>query len=373
MSVGFGTHELSFSPLEAHGPSISSQNVTHRGVAMEKIPVLIVHGFKDDALSVLEPYRGKFLFRSEKAVTPDEVAAALDSFPDSEILYSIHTPTRWDSRWRLRWIQLHYAGADHVLFDIIPDRVAVTTVSGVTGMAIAEHAFALILALRRRIPEMLSLQDSKTWLDMKSKWKKFARPLLNGETVGILVYGSIGRQIGKIAQAFGMDVLACKRNPHDKADRGFIIPGTGDPHGTIPRGYYGPDRLIEMLRVCDIIVNALPATTETKQVIGRDAFAAMKQGAMFISVGRGATVDEGALIDSLETGHLFGAGIDVFQEEPLPPSHPFWRLDNVIISPHVSGFFNRYDELSMMLFRENLDRYLAGRPLLNSIDRQRGY
>ncbi len=340
---------------------------------MKKIPVLIVHGFKEDVLASLDIYRKKYGFQIERAITPEEVTASLNKFPDSEILYTIHTPKQWNPRWRLRWIQLHFAGADHVSFGIIPDHVAVTTVSGVTGMAIAEHVFALILALRRRIPEVLSLQDSRTWLDMKSKWKTFAQPLVHGETVGILGYGSIGRQIGKIAQAFGMPVLAYKRNPHDRVDRGFVLPQTGDPDGTIPHGYYGPDRLSEMLRVCDIIVNVLPATAETRQLLNRDAFAAMKQGAIFISVGRGATVDERALIDAMETGHLSGAGIDVFREEPLPPSHPLWQLDNVIISPHISGFFNRYDEFTMVLFRENLDRYLAGTPLLNSVDRVREY
>lgn len=340
---------------------------------MKKIPVLIVHGFKDDALASLEPYREKFRFQFERAVTPEEVIASLNKFPDSEVMYTIHTPKQWNPNWQLQWIQLHFAGVDHVSFDVIPDHVAVTTVSGITGMAIAEHAFALILALRRRLPEMLSLQNSKTWLDMKPKWKRFARPFLQGETLGILGYGSIGRQIGKIAQAFGMKVLAYKRDPHDRADKGYIIPGTGDPEGTIPDEYYGPDRLLEMLRICDIIVNILPATAETRQVINRNAFAAMKPGASFISIGRGATVDERALIDALETGHLSGAGIDVFQEEPLPSSHPLWQLDNVIVSPHVSGFFNRYDEFSMALFRENMDRYLAGIPLLNRVNRKWGY
>ncbi len=340
---------------------------------MKTIPVLIVHGFKDDALTSLESYRDKFRFQFDRAVTPEEVTASLNKFPDSEVLYTIHTPKQWNPNWQLQWIQLHFAGVDHVSFDVIPDHVAVTTVSGITGLAIAEHAFALILALRRRIPEMLSLQSSKIWLDMKLKWKRFARPLLQSETIGILGYGSIGRQIGKIAHAFGMKILAYKRDPHDSVDKGYMISGTGDPDGTIPHEYYGPDRLLEMLRICDIIVNILPATAETRQVINRDAFAAMKPGAAFISVGRGATVDERALVDALETGHLSGAGIDVFQEEPLPSSHPFWQLDNVIVSPHVSGFFNRYDEFSMALFRENLDRYLAGTPLLNRVNRKWGY
>lgn len=340
---------------------------------MKNIPVLIVHRFREDVLTSLDSYGEKFSFQLERAVTPEEVTIALNKFPNSEVLYAIHTPKQWNPNWQLRWIQLHFAGTDHVPFDVIPDHVAVTTVSGITGMAIAEHVFAMILALRRQIPEMLSLQNSKTWVDMKPKWKRFARPLLHGETVGILGYGSIGRQIGKIAQAFGMKVLAYKRDPHDRMDKGYIIPETGDPDGTIPHEYYGPDRLFEMLRACDIIVNVLPATAETKQIINRDSFAAMKPGAIFISAGRGTTVDEGALIDALKTGHLAGAGLDVFQQEPLPPSHSLWQLANVVISPHISGFFDRYDEFSMALFRENLDRYLAGIPLLNRVNRKWGY
>lgn len=340
---------------------------------MKKIPVLIVHGFRNDALASLDRYGDRFTFRAEKNLTAEEVTAALDRFPDSEILYTIHTPKQWNPRWQVRWIQLHYAGADHVLFDVIPDHVTVTTVSGVTAVAIAEHVFALVLALRRRIPDMLSLQASKTWLNTKLRWKTFARPFLHEETIGILGYGSIGRQVGKIAHACGMKVLAFKRDPHERKDRGFMLPGTGDPDGTIPGKYYGPDRLPDMLATCDIVVNVLPSTAETKGIIDGKAFAAMKRGAMFISVGRGATVDEGALIDALETGRLSGAGLDVYQEEPLPPSSPLWTLNSVIISPHVSGFFSRYDELSMILFRENLDRYLSGLPLLNRVNRKRGY
>jgi phosphoglycerate dehydrogenase-like enzyme len=340
---------------------------------MEKIPVLIVHRFRDSALVSLDRYSDRCTFHAEKAVTADEVTAALDRCPDAEILYTIHTPTHWNPLWRIRWIQLHYAGADHVLFEALPDHVTVTTVSGVTAMAIAEHVFALILALRRRIPDILSLQSSKTWLDTKTKWNTFARPLIHQETMAILGYGSIGRQVAKIAHAFGMKVLAFKRDPEERNDRGFMLPGTGDPDGTIAEEYYGPERLGEILSVSDIVVNVLPLTEETEGIIDGNAFAAMKPGALFISMGRGATVDESALINAMETGRLSGAGLDVYGEEPLPPSSPLWTLDNVIISPHVSGFFSRYDEMSMKLFTENLDRYLAGVPLLNAVNRQLRY
>jgi phosphoglycerate dehydrogenase-like enzyme len=340
---------------------------------MKKLQILMVHGFKEEHLNTLDAFSEKITLYRERARTPEEVAVALDTYPDAEVLYSIHTPQSWADQWKIRWIQIHYAGSDHVLLDAIPHYVKLTTASGVNSVAVAEHAISLILALRRRLSLALRLQSQCSWPEPKDRWRAFARPLLRGETIGILGYGSIGREIGRVAKSLGMRVLVYKRNPNQKKDRGFVLPGTGDPDGSIPDFFYGPEDLHGLLNESDVIVNVLPATIQTEKILDQEAFAAMKTSALFISIGRGKTVDEAALIKAIERGTLSGVGLDVFETEPLAPSSPLWQFDNVIISPHIGGFFSRYDEIAMFLFQENLSRYLSGKHLLNKVDRKLGY
>jgi len=340
---------------------------------MKKLQILMVHGFKEEHLGTLDAFSEKIELYRKKAGTPEEVAVALDTYPDAEILYTIHTPRSWSDRWNIRWIQIHYAGSDHVLLDAIPRHVKLTTASGVNSVAVAEHALSLILALTRCLPFALKSQSQRSWPEPKDRWLTFARPLLRGETIGILGYGSIGREIGRVAKSLGMRVLVYKRNPNQKKDRGFVLPGTGDPDGSIPDFFYGPGDLHGLLNESDVIVNVLPATIQTEKILDREAFAAMKTRSLFISIGRGKTVDETALIEAIERGTLSGAGLDVFETEPLALSSPLWQFDNVIISPHIGGFFSRYDEIAMILFRENLRRYMSGKYLLNRVDRRLGY
>ncbi|MBN2515157.1 MAG: D-2-hydroxyacid dehydrogenase [Deltaproteobacteria bacterium] len=340
---------------------------------MKKLHVLVVYGFKEEHLDIIGDFSEKINVYRERARTSEDVAVALDTYPDAEVLYTIHTPQSWSDRWNIRWIQIHYAGSDHVSLDAIPRHVELTTASGVNSVAVAEHALSLIFALRRRLPLVLKLQSQCNWPEPKDRWKAFARPLLRGETIGILGYGSIGREIGRVAKSLGMRVFVYKRNPDQKNDRGFVLPGTGDPDGSIPDAFYGQDDLHAILNESDIIVNVLPSTARTEKILDREAFSAMKTSALFISVGRGKTVDESALIEAIEKGTLSGAGLDVFETEPLRPSSPLWQFDNVIISPHMGGFFSRYDEIAMILFRENLSRYLSGQNLLNRVDRKLGY
>jgi phosphoglycerate dehydrogenase-like enzyme len=340
---------------------------------MKKIPVLIVHGFKQKHLDTIGDISEKIRVYRERARTPEEVVAMLDMYSDAEVLYTIHTPHSWSDQWNIRWIQIHYAGSDHVSLDAIPRHVELTTASGVNSVAVAEHTFSLILSLRRRLPLVLRFQSRRSWPEPKDRWDSFAGPLLRGKTIGILGYGSIGREVGRMAKSFGMRILVCKRDPNQKHDHGFILPGTGDPDGSIPDSFYGPDDLHLMLNESDIVVNVLPATIKTKKMLDRDAFSAMKASSLFVSVGRGKTVDESALIEAIEKGTLSGAGLDVFETEPLPLSSPLWGFDNVIISPHIGGFFSQYDDIAMILFRENLSRYLTGKNLLNMVDRNLGY
>src|SRR5437660_6172175 len=193
-------------------------------------------------------------------------------------------------------------------------------------------------------------------------------------TLGIVGYGSIGRELARIARtAFGMTILACKRDASQRADSGYCPPGTGDPEGRLPEAWLPPARLPELLERSDVVVMAAPLTPATRHMIGAPELARMKPTAYFINVGRGASVDEAALARALAERRIAGAAVDVFAEEPPPAGHPLYRVDNVIVSPHVSGFLPSYDDRCAELFAENLRRYLAGAPLLNLVDRARGY
>jgi phosphoglycerate dehydrogenase-like enzyme len=170
-----------------------------------------------------------------------------------------------------------------------------------------------------------------------------------------------------------MRVLACKRDPDRHEDTGYSAPGTGDPEGRLPEAWFPPEKLRDLLERSDVVVMAAPFTAATERMIGTAELAVMKPSAYFINVGRGATVDEPALAAALRERRVAGAAIDVLAQEPPPAGHPFYALDNVIVSPHVSGFLPSYDDRCTDLFAENLRRFLAGAPLLNLVDRAHGY
>jgi phosphoglycerate dehydrogenase-like enzyme len=252
--------------------------------------------------------------------------------------------------------------------------IPLTTTSGVHAAAIAEYAITVLLALAHRVPRMVEWRARGRWPDDLDRWPLFVPVEVRGATLGIIGYGSIGRELARIARtALGMTVLACKRNPAQRADAGYALPGTGDPEGALPAAWYAPAQVDELLARSDVVVMCAPLTPATRGMIEGRALATMKPTAFFINVGRGATVDEAALARALRDGRLAGAAVDVFAEEPPPAGHPLYELDNVIVSPHVSGFLPSYDDKCVDLFAENLRRFLGGRPLVNLVDRALGY
>src|SRR5262245_52115405 len=315
-----------------------------------------------------------------RAVSPElevtyEAAEGAD-YSRTDILYAGAPPRDLRRAPRLKWVQVHMAGVntlhDHPLFR--ETAIPLTTTSGVHAATIAEYAITVLLALAHRVPRMVEWHARKAWPPDAQRWPLFVPTEVRGATLGVIGYGSIGRELARIVtSAFGMTVLACKRDPGQRADTGYALPGTGDPHGILPADWYGPTELSRMLPRCDVVVLCAPLTAQTRGLIDRAAIGAMKPTAYFVNVGRGASVDEPALARALAERRIAGAAIDVFAEEPPPPGHPFYDLDNVILSPHVSGFVSEYDDRCAELFAENLRRYLAGAPLLNLVDRTRGY
>jgi len=193
------------------------------------------------------------------------------------------------------------------------------------------------------------------------------------QTLGIVGYGSIGRETARLAAAFGMKVLALKRNPSDRVDAGWCPAGLGDPDGKIPARFFGPEDREAILRESDYVSVTLPLTDDTRKFIGEREFAAMKPEAYLVNIGRGEVIDEGAMAAALSAKKIGGAGLDVFEHEPLEASSPLWDLENVILTPHISGANRGYMDKACELFAENLKRFAANRPLLNLVDPALGY
>jgi phosphoglycerate dehydrogenase-like enzyme len=332
------------------------------------VNVLVTMPFSDRLLDPLRAVSPKLRITREAADRADYSA--------TDVLYT-GAPPRDLSRARgLKWVQVHMAGVntllDHPLYT--ETSVLLTTTSGVHAATIAEYAISVLLALAHRVPRMVEWKAKGTWPPDKDRWSLFVPTEMRGATLGIIGYGSIGRELARIAKtAFGMSVLACKRDPSRREDSGYALPGTGDPEGVLPDAWFSPEKLADLLAGSDAVVMCAPLTPETERMIGTAELRAMKATAYFVNVGRGATVDEAALTRALADKRIAGAAIDVFAEEPPPPGHPFYQLDNVIVSPHVSGFLPSYDDRCVELFAENLRRYLADAPLLNLVDRAKGY
>ncbi len=337
---------------------------------MDTISVVSTLSFSDELLDRLRAVSPRLVVMQQTASSADDLPAGwLDQV---EILYTgsaLPDPARAPC---LRWVQLHSAGVDHVLgTPLWQSDVAVTTSSGIHAPNIAEYVLAMMLAFAHRLPRMLAYQARAEW--PTQRWEKFAAPELHQATVGVMGYGSIGREVGRLAHAFGMRVLALRRAGGVGRPPEFELPELAGRPGAEPDLIFTPDRLAEMLPACDYVVLALPHTPATYHFIDEVALRAMKPSAFLVNIGRGALVDEVALVRALREGWIAGAALDVFEQEPLPADSPLWKMENVIISPHIAGFTPHYDERATTLFAENLRRYLAGNPLLNQVERGRGY
>ena len=273
----------------------------------------------------------------------------------------------------LRWIQTNSAAVESLPSrPVAASGIPVANVRGAYTVAVAEMAVQMMLALVRRFGDIHSLQLDRRW---PTEYAPLAAERCHGKRLGIVGYGSIGRQVGRIAKAMGMPVLACKRRPEIRQEqqRGFRFPDTGDPDGEIPEAWFGPDEIAEMFKTTDIAVMTLPATTETRSIVGRRELEALPASAYLVNIGRGAVLDEQALIECLQSGGIAGAALDVFAEEPLDSQSPLWTMENVLVAPHLGSYTNDQRDMAAEVLIENLSRYLNNRPLLDLVDLARGY
>ncbi len=337
-------------------------------MSQQPIHVVVAMDFSDEIMAKLRAISPRLQIERHFPNVPDSV------WPETEILYTVrHFPEPLQTP-RLRWIQTHFAGVDSItkLPIVKAEDVEITTGSGIHAVQMAEYCLAMMLAFAYKIPTALKLQAKAEWPTRPTD--VFAPYQLRGQTLGIAGYGSIGRELARLAAAFGMTVLASKRNMKEVTDNeGYAEPGTGDPEGTIPARLYPPEAMASMVALCDWVVVTTPLVEGAPPVIDEAVLKAMKKTAVLVNVARGAVIDEAALITTLSTEKIAGAALDVFKEEPLPATSPLWNLDNVILTPHISGNSAQLHEKAAALFAENLQRYLENKPLLNQFNRKRGY
>jgi len=339
----------------------------------EKINILSTIDLSEDAHSRIKGVAEHVKLTVIPTNKPGDISE--ESWQETEVLLTQGVLPEPEIAPNLRWVQFHSAGidsyVDHELF--AKGDVMATNMSGAIALQIGEYVLMTLLAFGQRLPKLVTHQRNKHWPKRKEKHQDLMPLELRDSTVGILGYGSIGRQVARLLVPFGSTVLAAKKDVMRPEDDGYIRDGMGDPHGDFFDRLYPMEALHSMLSECDFVVLTLPLTEATRAIIDEEAFKVMKPSVYLVNVGRGELIDQDALIAALKAKDIAGAALDVFEEEPLPADSPLWEMENVIITPHVAGISRHLEEETLALFIENLKRYLSELPLYNRIDVDKGY
>lgn len=252
----------------------------------------------------------------------------------------------------IKWVHALSAGVEGLVFpEIQNSNTLLTNSKGIHGIPVSEHVLSMMLAFTRGLNIFIRQQDAKIW-------KRSHVDEIHDKKIGIIGLGSIGREIAKKAKGLGMHVLASKRTLTTELFVDKLFP---------------PEKLEEMLGLCDFVVTALPLTEETKELFTLEQFKAMKSSAYFINISRGNILREADLVTALQQGWIKGAGLDVFEYEPLAETSPLWEMPNVIITPHLAALSPYYLDRAIKTFADNLDRFVQCREMFNIIDKQKGY
>jgi phosphoglycerate dehydrogenase-like enzyme len=358
-------------------------------MADDKVHILITFALDDDLIEeiravdparveieVLAPeqrqmLRGRYPSESERAAVAQGLHDAFDraevvfGFWGTELHYAlidargmggeVPVKTIRDAAPRLKWIQLTSAGADRLLNSgFVEQGITVTTVSGLHATPIGEFIIGAMLQWAKGAPRTMRAQ-------LRHEWTRFAPTELHGKTVGIVGIGHIGAEAGRLAKAFGCRVIATKRSATaiETAEYADEIM----PSSELPR----------LLAESDYVVLCVPLTNDTRGLIGEKELRMMKPSAFLVNIARGPVIVESALISALRAGVIAGAALDVFEQEPLPAESPLWDMENVILTPHVSGGTEIYNKRAAEIFADNLKRYISGAQLRNVVDPSRGY
>jgi D-2-hydroxyacid dehydrogenase (NADP+) len=328
-------------------------------VELVDVSDLAFHELTKGNPALVEKWCGLFKVMFGVAFNPEKVGANGYDGPDAplakaDVFFGIAPLNNLTGRApRLKWIHVPVAGADHFLKKEIVESPVLLTNTRIHSTAVGEFVLWLMLMLAKQGISSFPITQGK-------QWKPFSPMLLRSRTVGIIGLGNIGEEVARLSKAFGMRVIGTRRSAVRKPTK-YV-------DQILPR-----KRLHELLSESDFVILTLPLTSETEKMIGENELRMMRPTAYLINVARGRIVNEPALIKALEERWIAGAGLDAFVTEPLPLESRLWDLPNVIITPHVAGNMENYQDLAIELFCENLRRYLSDERLLNIVDKKRGY
>jgi len=313
-----------------------------------RVNVIHVYGLSAEAVQKFE------------SAFPEREICALNGKPDLEasigeieVIFVFRPPRGvWSGARRLQLIQTIGAGVDTVLpASDLPAGVRIANARGIHGEQMSEHALAMMLAFAKQLPRAMANQRTR-------RWQQYTPGSLAGKTCSILGMGMIGRAVAGRAKQYGMRVVGMQREPKPCKYADEVLP---------------PEQIQRAVQQADYLVVILPKTPQTRNLLDAKILADLPSNAVLINMARGGIVDENAVADMLKEGRLRGAALDVFAEEPLPESSDLWVIPNLIITPHVAGLVSDYLDRVLQIFTENMKRLENGRPLINEIDRARGY
>jgi phosphoglycerate dehydrogenase-like enzyme len=295
--------------------------------------------------------------RQLRDLSPQITASQDVDLAAADVVLGNISPAEVQQAAKLKWVQCISAGVEHLpLKEFIDRDIVLTNGQGAYAPEIAEHAFGLLFALTRGIGQQVRQMAEK-------KWGYPGEPIeLRGMTIGIIGLGGIGREVACRAKAMSMKVLAVDAEPLYVEK----FPMVDDVRLV-------DDGLIDLLKTSDVVISCVPSTPRSRGMLGAEQFAAMKRGAYFLNVSRGKIVKTDALLDALKSGQLAGAGLDVTDPEPLPPDHPLWQQPNAVITSHIAGRSQLSWQRVQTIFVTNVARWTRGQPLLNVVDKAKGY
>ena len=317
--------------------------------------LLVLSDPADPYLRHLDPFRS----RVDIVTGQDPQALAAAAARADALLFWSASRAQLEQVWamaaRVRWIHSRSAGLDTLLFPALVDSpVPLTNSRGVYSRSLGEFVAAGVLFFAKDFHRMQRSQAA-------GRWDPFDVEEAHGKTMGIVGYGDIGRAAARLAKALGMRVIALRRRPEQSRGDELVDEAMGN------------DRLLELMARSDYVVVAAPLTPDTRGLVSAAAIAAMKPSAVMINVGRGAVIDEPALIEALRHKRIRGAALDVFEQEPLPAGHPLYGLDNLLLSPHCADHTQTWIDDAMQFYCSNLERFIRGEPLLNVVEKRLGY
>jgi D-2-hydroxyacid dehydrogenase (NADP+) len=292
-------------------------------------------------------------------IVPVNKANVMQEIGDADAFIGNITPAEVRAGKNLKWVGVMSAGVENVLFmsggnELRNSDIVLTNNKIVQGPEIADHAMAMLLVLSRNLRKYIADDQQETW-----EGRRFEGIELSGKTAVVIGVGGIGMQIATRAWAFGMNVIGV--DPEDKPFSPFL------------RKVVKPDQLDEVLPQADVVFISTPHTEKSHKMMGAHEFELLKPHSYFVAVSRGGIYDMGGLVKALDSKRLAGAGVDVTDPEPLPKGHALWKFNNVVITPHIAGRSDRDNERMVGTIKENIKRFVDGQPLINVVDKQKGY